>query len=146
MYCRFQWSFIHIYNVLKIWYLMKIARHLFSHFLIPDLILDKEKITRNNTGKTFTSLDTDGVILEKAEMKWQCLTTVLIGAWGSLVFSFVLIGAWESLVLSFLWCNSDIIGRVSFSAVIAASFTRALKSAPLRMKQQEYYIFLLLMD
>lgn len=33
----------------------------------------------------FTSLDTEGVILEKAEIKWLCLTTVFISGGGLLL-------------------------------------------------------------
>lgn len=64
---------------------MKIAGHLFGHFLIPGLILEGNSVTRVTLEINFTSFDTEGVILEKAEIKWLCLTTVSIGGWGSVV-------------------------------------------------------------
>lgn len=64
---------------------MKIAGHLFGHFLISDLILEGNSVTRITLEINFTSFDTEGVILEKAKIKWLCLTTVLIGGWGSVV-------------------------------------------------------------
>lgn len=101
---------------------MNSVSHLFRYFLIPDLILARNKTAKNlQQLKSFTSLDTEGVTLEKAEIKWQCLTIVLTGGWSLEL----------SLVPSLWWCNSEITGRDSFSAVMAASFTRALKSAPL---------------